>query len=122
MGESISHRKPEEGQLKKVATYTSFKSNEEMAQEAAAAGRRKPAAGVDNREAKLAGVPLKDDERALEYQNFLEGNGGLRPVTNAKLNIKQIKSADVLGQKPDNRHVSDSDIELFSNDFDEKID
>jgi hypothetical protein len=39
-----------------------------------------------------------------------------------KLNIKQIKSADVLGQKPDNRHVSDSDIELFSNDFDEKID
>jgi len=67
MGESISHRKPEEGQQKKVATYTSFKSNEEMAQEAPAACRRKPAAGVDNREAKLAGVLHKDDERALEY-------------------------------------------------------
>jgi hypothetical protein len=60
--------KPEEGQQKKVATYTSFKSNEEMAQEApAAAGRRKPAAGGDDGAAKLAGVSLRDDERALEY-------------------------------------------------------
>ena len=67
VGESISHRKPEEGQQKKVVTYSSFKSNEEMAEEAPAAGRRKPAAGVDDLEAKLAGVSHKDDERALEY-------------------------------------------------------
>ena len=67
VGESISHRKPEEGQQKKVVTYSSFKSNEEMAEEAPAVGRRKPAAGVDDLEAKLAGVSHKDDERALEY-------------------------------------------------------
>ena len=84
------------------------------------------------KDSRVSRLSQKDSQRAKEYQQFLEDDdniNSLKPVSAASLNIKsasekleisKIKSAEL--KNKDNQILSESEMDSFADDFDEKID